>query len=256
MKITIREILFSFIIISLLFGLGVIISRSILPRLTETALNTISAVKVEEGMVDRFDYIRRTEVGDFLAADTLKALDPVSISDIPGRWLEIKKVKERYTKHVHHHTSSDGKGHTRHWTTVSYSWDPVNSWKWKSDSLLFMGQRFGIRDIKFGYSLKIEKTIYERNKNFPSVGDIRYVYLTWPEKTNGLMIGVAKDKWYSKLVFKKEQTIKKEIEKAEKRIMNVPIIFWILWWVMIVSGVIGFYWFENTWLEDKKEKRT
>ena len=254
MKITVREILFSTIIISGIFGLGILIDRSFIPRLTEKALKIVSAVQVDN-LPSRFDYIRRTEVGDFMAAGVLEALDPVSISDIPGEYLEIKKVKEKYTKHVHHHTTSDGKGHTRSYTTVSYSWDRVDSWNWKSDSLLFMNQRFGIKEVNFHYSLQTNTTKYEKERKFgANVGDIRYVYTTWPDKTIGLMSGEARDKWYKGLVFEKDQTIEGKIKWAEKRIEVVPHVFWIFWILLILIAVFGFYWLENNWLEDKKKE--
>ncbi len=250
MIITKREILFSTIIVTLLFGLGIIISRSLLPRLTYSALKTISAVEVDPGMRDRFDYIRRTEVGDFLAADTLKAIDPVSL-DIPGKWLEIKREKERYTTHVHHH--SDGK---RSWTTTSHSWDYQEKEVRKAQRYEFLGQNFRRDEVKFRYYLKKETTVYEKDRGIwgPNVGDIRYVYYVWPKETTGVMKGEAKDKWFKEVEFKPGQTIEKIKSGAERDITSAPIAFWIVWGILIVGAVIGFYYLENSWLYDKKKE--
>ena len=249
MRITKREILFSTIIVTLLFGLGIVISRSFIPKLTHSALEVISAVEVDPGMRDRFDYIRRTEVGNFLAADTLKALDPVSISDIQGEYIEIKKEKERYTKHVHHH--SDGK---RSWTTVTHSWDYQSKTVWKAEKFEFLGQNFSRGEMEFRYPMNKLTTIYEHDRGVwgPRVGDIRYVYYIYPKEVAGLMNGEARDKWFKNLYFKPGDTIERRKNGAIRRIKAVPITFWIIWTLLIAGAVAGFYYLENNWLEDEE----
>ena len=91
-KITGREILFSTIIICAMVGLGVWISNPILRSSTESAMKVTSSVKVNDN--EKFTYICRTNVGDFLAEGTLKAIDPVSIDELEGQYVcyELNRI--------------------------------------------------------------------------------------------------------------------------------------------------------------------
>lgn len=253
MEITKREILFSTIILTLMISLGILIHRPILNKLTEDALRIASSTQVSSDTL-KFDYIRRTEVGDFLAEGEYRALDPVSLRELRNgkKYLEIKKVKERYTRHTETYTTTDSKGHTHTHTRTYHSWDVVDSEKWEAKSIVFLSQRFSKNEIKFRYHLQTDTTIYEKTPGFfgSSVGDIRHVYYTWPETTNGVMIGEAKEKWYRELEFKKDKTIEKMIDSAEKDIHRDPIIFWVLWLLLTGGLIFGFYYLENVWLED------
>lgn len=255
MRITLREILFSTIIISVVFGLGILIDRSFIPHLTESALKVVSAVQVDN-LPDRFDYIRRTEVGDFMAAGVLEARDPVSLPELHGgrKYLEIKKEKERYTEHTETITEEDEDGNTHTRTETYYSWDGAGKETYQATEYNFLGQVFKYSEVKFSYWLQRDTTIYERDRGFwgPREGDIRYVYTTWPDKTIGLMSGEARDKWYKGLVFEKDQTIEGKIKWAERRIEVVPYVFWTFWILLILGLVFGFYWLENNWLEDEE----
>ena len=251
MEITKREILFSTIIFTLMIGIGIWIENPITTRLTQRALEISSASTAADSL--KFGYLKRTEVGLFLAEGELVAQNPVSIVDIPGKFLEIEKIKERYTEHVRVHTTTDGKGHTRTYTTIEHSWDKQGrSEEWKCDSIVFLNESFLLKDISFHYFLQKDTIIYEKDRGWwgPNVGDIRYVYKTWPDITPGLMIGEARDKTWKDLRFIKDETIQGKIESAERKIRTVPWVFWILW-ILLTGGLIAlFYYFENRWLED------
>lgn len=251
MEVTKREILFSTIIFTFMIGLGVLIENPIISGLTQDALEISSAVSAQDSL--RFGYFKRTDPGLFLAEGELQALNPVSIKDIPGKYLEIEKIKERYTEHVHVHTTTDGKGHTRTYTTVDYSWDKQGkSEEWKCDSVIFLGENFSLRNIDFHYYLQKDTIIYEKSRGWfgSSVGDIRYVYKTWPEITPGLMIGSVEDKTWKDLKFIKGETIQGKIDSAERDIRVIPWVFWVLWILLTGGLIVLFYYFENRWLED------
>ena len=148
MEVTKREILFSTIIFTIMIGLGILIENPIISKLTQDALKISSASTVNDST--KFGYLRRTDVGLFLAEGDLVAQNPVSIEDIPGKYLEIEKIKERYTEHVRVHTTTDGKGHTRTYTTIEHSWDKQGrSEEWRCDSINFLAEKFSLKDIKF-----------------------------------------------------------------------------------------------------------
>ncbi len=241
--ITKREILFSTIIICVMIGLGVWVSNPILQKTTEKSLKIVSSVTVSD--LERFDYIRRTNAGDFLAEGSLVAINPVTLPEIDGEYLKVVKVKEKYTMHTQTYTTSDGKGHTQTHTRTYWSWDVVSREAFCVDSVLFLGQRFKLEDINYSAGTDYKET--------QSGGHhIRYKYYTHPSLINGVMIGNCDNKKYEELKFMDGSTIEKMIETAEKSINNSPIIFWCFWSFLTIILVLLFFKFENNWLEENK----
>lgn len=250
MRITGREFLFSVVIVSLWVGLGIIVSRPILASLTKKALKTVEAHQVSDSL--KFSYLKRTDAGDFLAESTLEAINPVSIKDIPGEFLEIRKETEKYTYHVQTYTTTDGKGHTTVHTRTYYSWDSQGTpSKWVVDSVSFLGAGFKLSEVGgFSHRPQSDTTIYENSRVFHLAGDIRYCYYTYPRSTKGVMRGRCEDKEYKDLMFTSGGQIERIIKRAERNIKSVPWIFWALWILFLGFGVFGFYYIENDWLED------
>ena len=245
-KITWREILFSVIIIAFLFGIGVWISNPILTSATENSQKVISAIKVADP--HKFDHIRRTNVGFFLADGDLIANDTITLPELPGKYSRVKKVKEEYRLHTETYTTTDSKGHTQVHTRTYHSWDAVGHEEFETKTFTFLEKRFTKKEIKYSCSTTKDTTIY--NKKAWS-NDIRYVYYTTPVTVFGVMEGTAADKTYKDLNFRRGATTKEVVEKAEKHIHSAPITFWVLWWIMIVAVVVLFVYAENDWLEDK-----
>lgn len=241
-KITKREILFSTIIICVMIGFGVWISNPILKAASESALKTVSSVTVNDS--NKFDYIARTNVGDFLAEGTMYTMQPVSLPELSGNYMKIKKVKERYTMHVQHYTTSDGKGHVHHHTRTYWSWDVIHRDEFTADSVLFLGKIFALKNIDYDVPCEYKETQKESS-------NIRYKYYVHPTSVKGVMIGVCDDKTYKELSFDYGTTIEKEIEHADKRLNSAPVIFWVIWSILTIGIVILFYYFENNWLEDE-----
>ena len=242
-EITPRELLFSVTIIAVLIGIGIWIVNPILRKTNEKALAVISAVEVSDS--EKFGYIKRTNVGNFLAEGEMSTVNPVSIPDIEGQYLSIKKDKERYTMHVETYTTTDSKGRTTVHTRTYWSWDVVDSEKWEADSVLFLGEKFALDSIKYHPHRTHNTTIKD-----PTNSNLRYVYYTHPENFNGLLRGVADNKTFTELSFNRDGTIEAVVSKAERRTHNSPIVFWVFWWIFIIIVVGVFFALENYWLED------
>ena len=247
--VTWREILFSVIIIAVFFGIGVWISGPISGSAKEKALEVTSAIKVEDA--EKFGYIKRTNAGKFLAEGELIANDTIRIPDIPGIYSRIEKVKEEYRSHVETYVTTDGKGHTTTHTRVVHSWDVVGRTEYVSETYTFLGQRFDGKEIDYHPHVEKDTVIYDR-KLFGN--DVRFVYYVAPVTVNGMMRGVADNKGYSETKFLRDATIKHTVERAEKKARNIPIAFWVCWWIMTLTSVFLFVYCENDWLEDKKKK--
>lgn len=246
-KITWREILFSTLIIAALYGLGVWISNPILSSAMSEAQKVISSVKVKDS--SKFNHIKRTNVGFFLAEGELIANDTITIPDIPGIYSRIVKVKEEYRAHVQTYTTTDGKGHTQTHTRIVHSWDKVGEQNFITGSYTFLGERFTGKDIDYGASPMKDTTIYNRKL---LGNDVRYIYRTTPVTVKGVINGISDNKSFNDTKFKRDVTIEDIVKRAEKKEHNAPITFWVLWWIMTAAVVFLFCYCENEWLEDKK----
>lgn len=245
MEITKREILFSVIIFSIMLGIGLWLSNPILFPAKEKQLEIISAVQVDND-VNKFDYIGRTDVGDFLANGRILAIKPVSIPDIPGMYMVIEKEKERYTMHTRTVTTSDGKGHTHTRVETYWSWDHVSTDTFHCDSLEFLQKRFAYNAIKYKKHLTYYKTIKESST-------IRYIYRTYPIFAEGCLQGDVSNKSYNNLIFTDGYTITDVIKAAENRITLYTFLYWFIWTLITAGLIIGFYYLENNWLEDNND---
>ena len=244
--ITKREILFSTIIVCVMIGLGVWISNPILTSASESALKTVSSVTVSDS--SKFSYIKRTNAGDFLAEGRMYTIKPVYLTELDGCYMKIKKVKEKYTRHVRHYTTSDGKGHVRHHTSTYWSWDVVHRDEFTADSVLFLGKIFALKNIDYDVPCDYKETQKESSH-------IRYKYYVHPTSVRGVMAGVCDNKSYNGLEFTRGTTIAKEIENADKRLNRAPVIFWVLWSILTLVLVGLFYYFDNNWLEDENKPK-
>lgn len=244
MEITKREILFGTIILSIMLGIGIWLSNPIISNVTERASRVVSAVQVKDSA--KFDYIRRTNVGDFLAEGTLFVKDPVSIPDISGQYGEIRKNTEEYRMHTRVVTTTDGKGHTHSHTETYYSWDVVKRESWDGKRVEFLGQEFTPKGIHFRYP-----TSYQEKHDAPRElfgNKKRYVYYTAPTSYYGLMTGNADNKTLNDVRFRNGDNIHKVLDKAFSEIKGAPIGYWVFW-VFITAGVLLlFFYFENRWL--------
>lgn len=248
-KITLREILFSTLIIAVMYGFGVWISNPILHNAMEEAQKVISAVKVKDS--SKFNHIKRTNVGFFLAEGELIANDTITLPELPGKYSRVDKIKEEYRAHVETYTTTDEKGNTETHTRVVHSWDRVDEDDFITKSYTFLGERFTGKDIGYSASPTMDTTIYNK-KLWGS--DVRFVYYMTPVTVDGVMSGISDDKMFSDTNFRRGKTIEQIVERAERKEHNAPIGFWVLWWIVTAAVVFLFYYCDNEWLEDKKKK--
>lgn len=243
MEITIREILFSTLILAVMVGIGVWISSPILRGSTERYLDRMSSVSVTDS--SKFDYIRRTDAGRFVAEGTLSAVDTVRLPELARPYSYIRKVQEEYRLHTETYTTTDSKGHVTTHTRTYHSWDEVRHWKYEADSVSFLGQHFKAREV-FKYRAKKDTIIKAEKKLFHD--DTRFVYYTCPVSYEGIMTGIVKDKTYNKPAFREGKTIEWYFKDAESDLQAGVIIFWVLW-LLLTAGLIAlFYDLENKWL--------
>ena len=243
MKITKREILVSTLILAIMVGIGVWVSSPIMRGSTERYLDTMSSVSVTDSA--KFDYVRRTDSGRFVAEGTLSAIDVVSLPELPRPYSYIRKVQEEYRLHTETYTTTDSKGHTTVHTRTYHSWDEIKHWTYETDSVSFLGQHFKAKDV-FRYRPAKDTTIKAERKFFQN--DTRYVYYTCPVSYEGIMTGIAKEKAFNEPSFKAGKTIEWYFKDAEADLQGGYVLFWVLWSLLTGGVVVLFYCLENKWL--------
>lgn len=152
----------------------------------------------------------------------------------------VEKVKEKYTKHTRTVTTTDSKGHSHTRTETYWTWDRVGSEDLKCKEISFCGITF--------VSNKIDLPDIEYIDTIKESSHIRYKYYGIKTEYKGTIFTDLRDKTISdNTKFYNRLTIKETIEHLESDIGTIG--FWIIWIIVIVAVVFGFYRLENDWLE-------
>lgn len=224
---------------------GVLISAAISNSLMDKYQDYNTALQIESDK-DLFEYGMRTNVGNAFVYGDLKAVDTVTYPEIDGEYSHVEKIKEKYTRHTRTVTKTktvNGKTQTYTTTETYWTWDRVDSWSKHSEKITFL-------DVEFDYGMI----------NFPSdnyittikeSSHIRYKYYGAPAECEGTLYAKLGDNTITKASFYNNANIEKTIDMLESNWQIV--LFWV-GWVLLTGGlVVGFYFIDNKWLEDKEK---
>ena len=240
-EITKREIIASISIIAVMILIGVLISGKISERQIDKNEIYNKAVKIEN--TDLFQYGMDTNVGNAFVYGDLETVDTVTYPEISGEYMYVEKVKERYTKHtrqVAHTKTVNGKTQTYYTTETYWTWDRVGSEDIKCKEISFCGITFKSNKFDIPGTDYID-TIKESSH-------IRYKYYGTGTKFTGTIFTELKDKTISDNTnFYNNMNIEETVEHLESG--GGEIVFWILWIILIIICVFGFYYLDNNWLE-------
>lgn len=236
-EITRREIIASISIIAIMLLIGVLISSKISDWQINQNDKYNKAVKIEP--TDLFQYGMETNIGNAFVYGKLKAVDTVTYPEIGGKYMYVKKVKEKYTMHTIR--VSHGSGKHKYYTTETYwTWDYVGKESKKAKKINFCGIDFKSNKIVFPDDEYID-TIKESSR-------IRYKYYGVGTKYKGTIFTLLKDKTISdKSVFYNNRNINETVEHLES---DMPLILFRIGWILLTGLVVfGFYCLDNNWLE-------
>lgn len=237
-EITKRELIGSVVIIALMMAFGFMISEKISESIADKQREYNQAIQIDSP--ELFDYGLKTDVGNVFAYGQLKALDPVTFPEIGGKYYEIEKVREEYTRHEREVEHEDSKGNKYYTTEVYYSWDWADSESLQCTKISFLEIEFDVQKISYSNSEYI-KTIYDDS-------DTRFVYYgSAPECIGTIYTTVHDNTIADNTKFYKNLTI--ESVRANLTDGDGIIIFWIIWSILIILAVFGFYYLDNTWLD-------
>ena len=237
-EITKREIIVSFSIVALMLIFGFSISGTIADHVEDKKRMYNQALQIESK--DMFEYGMSTNVGNAFVYGELKAVDTVGYEEIEGAYLWIEKEREEYTRHEREVEHTDSEGHKYYETEVYYTWDSVWSESRHSEKITFLGVEFDYSKINVNSSHYID-TIYKSM-------DVRYNYYgIAPEHTGTIFTKLADGTIEDDLHFYEGETISQVLESKNNDYSQI--IFWILWIILIIAAVGGFYYVDNSWLD-------
>jgi len=241
MEITKREIIASVVIIAIMITLGFCITEAIQQNLLEAYQIYDTAVQINSE--ELFRYGMKTDVGHAFVYGKIETIDPVSFPEIEGKYSYIKKEEQEYTKHTRlveeTYEDDDGNTYTEIETEEYWTWDTVRQETKTAKKILFLNVEFEYSKISFLTSHQIATVKTGYNK--------RNVYYAKGTECEGTLFTLLKDNTISKSSFYENQTITETIEGLESGAELV--IFWIFWVLLTIALVVGFYYFENRWLD-------
>lgn len=244
-KVTKRETLVSIAITLALIGLGIIISEAIKNNVNESNEKYYKALKINNDE-EMFKYAIKTNVGYTLASGTIRAINGISIDELDGIYLSIKKVKEEYRKHYreekHTRIKSDGTEEIYYTTEEYWTWDYVEEEKIHVDKFNFLGVDFDYDTIEF----------YNQSYNTTKEVEyhIRYKYYTIPIEFEGTLFTYINNNTITQNKFSTNKTINEIVKSKEDDVNFINAIFWITWIIFITLIDFGYVYLENNYLED------
>ena len=236
-EITKREIIASVSIIAVMLLIGVLISSKISDWQINQNDKSNKAVKIQSA--DLFQYGMETNVGNAFVYGELKAVDTVTYPEISGKYIYVKKVKEKYTRHTRRVAHKSGK-RTYYTTETYWTWDYVGKESKKAKKINFCGIDFKSNKIVLPDDEYID-TVKESSR-------IRYKYYGVGTKYKGTIFTALKDKTISdKSVFYNNRDISETVKHLES---DMPLILFRIGWILLTGLVVfGFYYLDNNWLE-------
>lgn len=241
MEITKREVIFSFVILAVMVVAGIFIGNAITKKISDSNIKYETAIQIENNE-EQFRHCLNTNAGYTFVHGVLTANDVVYM-DGYGPFISIHRELEEYRRHTRTrtYTDSNGKRHTK--TEVYYSWDHIR-WDYaENNSVNFCGVNFlsSIFPLPHSHFYKQQSAGHNKRYNYYVINS-RYIGTLFGELENG---SVKSSEFMENV----------ELENAVKRFItptSIVIGFYIIWLMLIIGLIIGFYYLDNYWLEDKK----
>lgn len=240
MEITKREALFSICIIVLFLVGGLSISNKISDSILDSNQKYNKAVKIED--TELFQYGMDTNAGNAFVYGKLETVDPVTFSEIGGKYMYVRKVKEKYTMHTRVVTYTDSKGRSHSRTETYWSWDYAGEESKTAKKIKF-------NDVVFDFG-KINRPDIDYIDTINESGHIRYKYYGTPTTFKGTIFTDLRDGTITDgSNFYENKTLEETHDLLVKSDRAYVALFWCVWILLTGLAVYGFYVLDNRWLE-------
>lgn len=242
--LTLREAVFSVLIVGVFIAVGFLISGSIERYVHEQQLMYRQAVQIDKNP-DEFKWALDTDIGYLFAEGTLETVDPVRHEKLDDEWFSIEAAHQKYTRHTRTrtYTVSDGKGRTRTKSRVEtyWSWDTYDVERSSAKTVRFLGVELPAG--KFGLGRYSERKIVSTGHNR------RIEFAVVPKEIAGTIFAKAAGGTVDGQVeFWRGRDLKSAYEDSVSSYAKG--LFWTVWIAVIVGVLFAFFYAENRWLED------
>lgn len=243
-EFTLRELVFSFLIIGVLVVIGYLIADTIERHVHSSRLKYKQAMQIEKDAA-QFAWAINTDVGDVFVEGSLKTINPVSHPKLDGKWMHIDAAYQKYQMHtrtVTYTTTVNGKPRTRTRTETYWSWDTFKRESLSATNALFLGVNIPINKFDF-CSTPSKKHIIKTEHHR------RIVFNCIPTTFNGTLFTTINKKTITdKSPFYCWWNLKTTYDYYVES--HAVVIFWIFWSLLIVLILVIYVIAENSWLED------
>ena len=156
----------------------------------------------------------------------LAAVNPITYPELEGEYLEIKKAKERYVKHVETivDKGTDGSITGCH-TETTHRWETENVERKKCENVTLLGVTIQTSKIKLPQKNYI--TAIEESR------DLRYCYYGTESKLKGTLYTKLVNNSLEEAQFYENKDIGQTVEYLENGAWII--IFWILWMLLTMA---------------------
>ena len=243
-ELTLRELVFSILILGVMFFIGFLISDFIEQKINDNNLKYNQAVALQSN--SEFKHAMDTDVGFIFANGTLTADKPVRNKHLDGEWLQVEVQHQRYQMHTRRvpYTVTDGKGrtHTRYRTETYWSWDTVGGESEHSPTVTYCGIQFPYHKFYYG-------DVPTQTSKHSTGWHKRDVVQVTPMTFNATVFANAKG---GDLTGEQIQISLRSMEDYRRELTKSPdlVVFWIIWGLFMGGALAMFYYGVNDWLED------
>ena len=238
-EITSREVIASIVILAIMSIIGLFIGGAISDKHEDKIAEYNKALKISNDN-SIFTYAMKTNVGNAFIEGDLKALDPVSYSDVEGEYLVIEKVTEEYTRHTETVTYVDEEGNTQTKEEEYYTWDEIDREVKKATKVSFLDVTFDFSKFQTPYlsHIETEQGLFS---------DIRYIYSGFPKDSYGTIYTyLANNDIGSNTTYYNDSTIEQVLEDSTT---DFSLYLFILFWSIFTGCTIYHFCIsKNDWL--------
>lgn len=236
-RITLREILVSIILLAVFIIGGIKIAENITKNNLDKTQIYNTAHKVEEP--DIFKHLMDTNGGNSFVYGTIKALEPVTTPALEGEYLIILMVHEEEFEKKRKVEDDEGNVHYE----TYYEWEETGREKLSSENVSFCGSNFPLSKFT-NINESYVKTV---NQNSFWGNDKRTKYYTVDTEITGTIFSDLKNGTISDKTPFHQSSLEETIDGYIPTGASVYV-FWFFWILLMCGLIIGFCYIDNRWL--------
>ncbi len=236
-RITLREILVSVILLAVFIIGGIKIAENITKNNLDKTQIYNTAHKVEEP--DIFKHLMDTNGGNSFVYGTLKAVDPVSTPALEGEHLVIVMVYEEEFEKKRKVEDDEGNVHYE----TYYEWEETGRDKLSATEVTFCGSTFPLSKFT-NINENYVKTV---NQNAFWDNDKRTKYYAVDAEMTGTIYSNLKDGTISDKTSFHQSSLKETVDNYIPTGASVYV-FWFFWILLMCGLIVGFCYIDNRWL--------